>query len=80
MQPKCKEFKACVAQDKTLVHKGDVFAYNNHYNEVRRYHVTLLISIVGLQVHRAEFSSLSYSVQPLSSKTQGCRLESWVLA
>ncbi len=34
MQPKYKEFKACVAQDKTLVHKGDVFAYNNHYNEV----------------------------------------------
>lgn len=34
MQPKCKEFKACVGQDKTLIHKGNVFAYNNHNDEV----------------------------------------------
>ncbi|XP_028418045.1 uncharacterized protein LOC114542821 [Dendronephthya gigantea] len=33
LQPKCKEFKACVAQDKSLIHKGDVFAYYNRNNE-----------------------------------------------
>jgi hypothetical protein len=50
IQPKCKEFKACVAQDKTLVHKGNVFAYNNHNNEVQCNNINLIL-LAGLQVH-----------------------------
>ena len=35
VQPKCKVFKACVAKDKSLVHKGDTFVYKNHANKVQ---------------------------------------------
>lgn len=32
--PQCKQFKGCIAQNRTLVQKGEAFAYMNLNDEV----------------------------------------------
>ena len=68
MQPKCKEFKACVAQEKTLIHKGDVFAYKNRNNEVQCKNVNFVSrSARSVQLFIAQFySSVALYIRDLN--------------